>query len=248
MPKFELHCLYWENANPEMVQLHRACLAHLGIDVIYTNQTIHHDRWLNQLVQRRIDGLDAIGFIDIDCLPYSADAVEAALSYALTAGSFIGLAQAANHIKPQLSIYAAPAFLVISRSAFQALGKPSLRTRHRADVAQDLSLVADARGFPYRILYPIGFNHSPEGGPWRLGNYGWFGIGTEYQGGFFHLFQSRLTKSQDLFRRKATEIMAGATQPTSAPISSTDLALMEGQSTVTGRAYRRAIRDFLHRV
>jgi len=248
MSKFELHCLYWDNANPEMVQLHRDCLSYLGVELTYTNKTVGHGLWLDRLARGRLDDLDAIGFIDIDCLPHSAAAVAAAFDHAIAAGSFIGLAQAANHITPPLPVYAAPAFLVISRDAFRKLGRPNLRSRGRLDVAQDLSRTADARGFPYRVLYPIGFNRSPEGGPWRLGNYGWYGIGTEYNGGFFHLFESRFTTSLDLFRAKAEAIMAGAKQLSSAPISSVDLTFAGSRSAATGNGSYGAIRQLLRRI
>lgn len=247
MANIPIHTLYWPNMNGTIVESHRACSKKLGLGVTYTEQKINHANWMSDLAREDLKHHEAIIFMDIDCLAYSKEAVDIATDFALRSGSFLGLAQAANHIAPPLPVYAAPSFLVISKEAYAQLGQPHLRETRRMDAAQNLSVVADARGFPYRTLYPFGYHDEPAGGYWRMGSFGTYGIGTEYSGGFFHLFQGRETRAADLFRSKAEDILAGKPQNPNPPFACQPLTPSPQRSTPTGRPWRRRLRYFAAR-
>ena len=240
-----LHTLYWPNMNPTIVGYHKKCWTKLGIEITYTERQIPHDRWLDEMIATHMDRTEAIGFVDIDFLAYSREPVEAAIEFALGARSFIGMAQSANHFPPLLPIYAAPSFLIISRAGYIALGRPPLRARHRLDAAQNLSAMADAIGFPYRAIYPLGYHQIPDEGSWRLGNYGYYGIGAEYEG-LFHLYASRLG-GEGLFAEIAERILSGRGQADSFPYLCRGLTPPPQPSTPTGDKWLRDLRVLLRR-
>lgn len=221
--RVELHCLHWPNVSDELVALHKKCFDHIGVRVTYTVEPVQHALWIERLLKERLPKLDAIGFVDIDCLAYSKAAVEEAIGYVKTSGSFLGLGQSSGPLPTR--VYAAPAFLVISRHAYEVLGRPDMREGPDGDVAQGLSTAADRAGFRYRVLYPIGFYRPNAGALWQVGTFGHYGQGTEYQGGFFHNFNSRTNEGLDLFRERANAILAGEAQPTVLPYMSQSLAL-----------------------
>ena len=74
-------------------------------------------------------------------------AVMEAIGRAGRNNSFLGLAQSSNHINKGVHVFAAPAFLAISRAAWIKLGKPSLKPTPRGDVAEELSWCAEDRRF-----------------------------------------------------------------------------------------------------
>jgi len=249
MHSIPIYSLYWPNMSPMVVKYHKACWQKLGFDVQYTEREIAHPNWLDDVAKEQLSQHDAIAFVDIDCLAYTRAAVETAVDYGLTAGSFIGLAQSTNHAHPMPPVYAAPSFLVISRQAYEALGRPTLRgDRFRFDAAQNLSAIADAIGFGYRAMYPVGYHVIPAGGPWRLGNYGHYGIGTEFPAGFYHLFQSRDGRDLEMFKAKAEDILAGDQQPTEFPYLCQDLGQPMGTSGPSGYALHRWLRKRFRRL
>jgi len=240
-----MHTLYWPNMNPTIVGYHKKCWAKLGIEIIYTERKISHHRWLDEVLVERMSSYEAVGFVDIDCIPYSRTPIEQAVDYALTAESFIGIAQSAGHFQPLLPVYAAPAFLIISRAGYAQLGRPPLRARYRLDAAQNLSAVADAMGFPYRAIYPLGYHRLPNSGAWRLGNYGYYGIGSEYDG-LFHLYQTS-AGNVDLFADAAERILQGREQPKTFPFMSSAISPPASRSTPTGNKWLRDLRVLLRR-
>ncbi|MDQ2634844.1 MAG: hypothetical protein M3Y78_14040 [Pseudomonadota bacterium] len=230
--QIELNSLYWPNIDPEIVRIHRKCFEHIGVPVRYTEERVRHGQWMDRVIAERLDRDGIVGFIDIDALAYSRAAVEDAFRYVDLTQSFLGIAQSSNHLQIRTHIFAAPAFLVISKQAYDTLGRPSMMPKKKGwDVAQNLSMRADALGFPYRVLYPTGFREIlPDGTVWRLGNYGHFGIGTDFDGGFFHNFLGRDGRV-DILSQVANSIVADIGQPTTLPYMSRDDKLwMEGMA------------------
>ena len=80
-------------------------------------------------------------------------------------------------------------FMAISHRTWDALGRPSFRPDAENDVAQRLNDIARAQGVDIEMLTPFGAV-VPK---WRLADIGFYGIGTFYRGGVFHLFESRWT-------------------------------------------------------
>ena len=52
---------------------------------------------------------------------------------------------------------------------------------------------------PVRCLYPTHYLYPADEGRWALGNYGYFGRGTHYSGGVFHMFQGRSNNAINTF-------------------------------------------------
>ncbi|MCB4378581.1 MULTISPECIES: hypothetical protein [unclassified Synechococcus] len=150
---------------------------------------------------------DVILFVDNDCFPLKREAVRSAIGFAANRRSFLGLAQASNHINHGQHIFAAPAFLAISRVGWISMGRPSCSPTVRGDVAEELSWRAEEIGLRYRAWYPRFFHHYSSEGEWSLGNYGYFGIGTIYQDLVFHLFQGRLNENVALFEKVSNAVV-----------------------------------------
>jgi hypothetical protein len=179
--------LYWDNIDPRVVAAQRDVFAHFGYAIEQRERTgTNHGDFLDAFMAEL--GPDDVALLtDIDCFPLNREIVARAFSRARE-GAIFGCAQSTNHIDPD-RIYVAPMFMAISRRTWDFLGRPSFRPNSDNDVAQRLNAVAHAHGVEIERLDPFGAV-VPK---WRLGDVGFYGIGTFYRGGVFHLFESRWT-------------------------------------------------------
>jgi hypothetical protein len=197
--------LCWDNTPSEQVQAHQKVLANFGIQVKYSFENSPHGDWMDRVMWSSEAAF--VGFFDADCVPLSREKILECLQFVSENDSFIGIAQASNHIRPSSHIYAAPAFFIISRSCWERLQKPSFRENFRSDVGQELSRTAEFFGVSYKCLYPDCYEKEPVGGVWPLGNYGFYGIGTVFDGAVYHLYQGRLRSNLDLFLTRCSQIV-----------------------------------------
>ena len=202
----ELRCMYWDNAE-YLIQSHKKVTEHFDLPVIYENTTARHGAWMNHVMETTKS--DVVGFLDSDCIPLNRDVVDYAANYAAATQSFIGTAQASNHIAPRSHIFAAPCFFFIYREMWEKLGKPSFLENARSDVAQEVSYVAEDNMVPYRALYPTHFEREPAEGVWRLGNFGYYGIGTVFANSVYHLYQGRYQQNADLYKLRCEQVVSG---------------------------------------
>ena len=179
--------LYWDNIDPRVVAAQREVFAHFGYEIEQRERTgVNHGDFLDAFMGEL--GPDDVTLLtDIDCFPLNREIVARAFARA-RAGAIFGCAQSTNHIDPD-RIYVAPMFMAISRRTWDALDRPSFKPDASNDVAQKLNEIARARGVEIERLDPFGAI-VPK---WRLGDVGFYGIGTFYRGGVFHLFESRWT-------------------------------------------------------
>ena len=205
--KYEIHTLAWENADARMVEAHQSVTRHFGLPVNYHRRTVPHGRWMDWVLER--SATDVVGFLDLDCVPLNREVVVSAIQQAFHQNSFVGVAQATNHIPPKSHIFAAPAFFFIKADVWRALGKPSFAETPRGDVGEEVSYVAEEKGVRYRALYPQFYEAPAREGIWRLGNYGFYGIGTVFEGGVYHLYQGRFETNLERFVQRCGEIVAG---------------------------------------
>lgn len=205
-----IHTLVYDNIAPELHAAHVAVCQHFDLNVEYTRANISHGTWLADTVRSSTE--DVVGFLDVDCVPTNKAIVEYALAYAREQRTFIGIAQASNHLAPPANthIFAAPAFFFIHREAWHEMGCPVFDETPDSDTAQNVSRRAEALGRRYRCLYPTHWEKMSHEGVWRLGNYGVFGVGTHFRGGIYHLYQSRFNSNVELFTRRCAEICTGA--------------------------------------
>jgi hypothetical protein len=197
--------------DPRLVAARRSVDKALGLGV--AEDRLGHlrlEEWFDlMLVDSRAE---TVLFMDVDCVPTDRGVVMAAEEWARMHGSFIGLAQASNHLRPNDHIYACPAFLCIHRPAWEALGRPSIRPWRGGDYADKLCRDARSMGLRYRAIYPSHWEEEPVEGAWHLHNYGIYGVGTHYpfaSGGIYHLQQSRMNTHVELFETRCRQIVDG---------------------------------------
>ena len=207
----QIHCLHWPNVDPKIVKAHKETCEHFGMNVNYTCETIEHGLWMDNIMMSSI--AEAKLFIEIDCVPTNKEIVDKAIGFALNNKSMVGIAQVSNHIAPYSHIYAAPAFLAISRDIWDDMGRPSFCTNENCDTAENVSYAAEIYKVKYKTLYPTHYFKEPEGGAWDLHTYGKYGIGTHFEGGVFHLYQGRMLQNADLFYNVCKGIRNGVFDP-----------------------------------
>jgi hypothetical protein len=219
MVNVEIHSLYWDNSEC-LLEHNKKVMDYFNIPVLYHHLNgAGHGDWIDWVMENST--ADVVGILDIDCVPLNKEIVDFSIQYAYKNKSFIGLAQCANHIFPYSHICGAAVFYFINRQFWIDLGKPSFRETQRGDVSEEISYLAEERKIPYKALYPTYFEREPIEGVWRLGNYGYFGIGTVFSNSVYHLYQGRYQQNIDLFAKRCQEIVDG-TFKTDGMFSSTD--------------------------
>lgn len=202
--KLEVHTLAWPNSDPGLVQAHSDTCKALGVGPIYTLQQLPHGQWMDSVLANST--AEVVGFLDIDCVPTNDTIVPAAARWALEYQSFVGIAQASNHIPPKSHIFAAPAFFFIYREIWDRLNRPTFAETPHGDVAENVCYAAEIAGLRYKTLYPTHYTRVPAEGIWHLHTYGVYGIGTVFEGGVYHLYQGRYKDNIDLFVNTCREI------------------------------------------
>jgi len=143
---------------------------------------------------------DVIAIFDVDCIPLSEDAIPRLVSGAMD-GALCGAAQQANHL-PNPKVYVSHACMAFSTDSFRAMGWPSFAPRPGLDVGAFVTEAAEKTGIPVLLLWPT----DVEVPKWDLGSGHRFGLGTTYNGKFYHSFQSRNDRSR--FLRKCEEVLS----------------------------------------
>ena len=202
--KAEIHSLNWPGSDPRLAEEQKAIFDYFQLPLSQHHRKVDHSLWMDAVLHQ--SSADVVLFVDNDCVPLTRAAVMEALQWVAKQNSFLGLAQATNHINKGIHVFAAPAFLAIARTAWKKLGYPSCRPTARGDVAEELSWRAEEQGLPYKAWYPTHFHHPSREGLWRLGNHGFYGIGSVFADRVFHLYQGRFADNVDLFVRICTDI------------------------------------------
>jgi hypothetical protein len=212
--KVSVHSLYFPNINPTVVECHKKVYQKFEIPVQYTAMNrppirqipCDHGIWMDETIKN--NDSDVFVFTDIDCVPLTRDIFMEGLKYVIQNDSFIGTAQASNHIHPRSHVFASPAFFFITKNCHNKMGSPSFKETNRSDVAQEVSYIAEERGINYRCWYPTKFDGVPMSGLWKLSNYGTYGIGTLFADKIYHLYESRFNANVDLFQKRCDQILS----------------------------------------
>ena len=210
MTTVEIYTLAWPDTDPRMIQAHTDVCKHLGVEVNYHIQKLPHGAWMNHIMDS--SKADIVGFLDIDCIPLNKAVVDEAIEYCVKNKTFVGIAQASNHISPKSHIFAAPAFFFMWRETWEKLDKPTFSETPNADVAENVSYSAELADMRYKTLYPTCYTKDPDEGAWHLHTYGKYGIGTFFEGGVFHLYQARMNNNVDLFLDVANNVLNNVDQ------------------------------------
>jgi len=192
----KFHTFYTDNFPEKIVEQHSNCCNRLKIAVEYhkvpyalqfLTRYKQHGELMNWLLSNSNE--DVVCFLDLDCLPHDKNTLQQAFEWVSDNHSFCGNAQNVSHINMRNHVYAAASMLMIHKKAWNYLGNPSLscvfeNELTQIDTAQLLTLKADQLGFPYQLMYPIGYDGPDE---YKLAGYGMYGTGTLYPG-TYHLF------------------------------------------------------------
>ena len=204
----KFHTLAWPNVAQRMLESHDDVAKHWGLDVAYTKERIAHGEWMDGICANIFNTGEKVAcFLEIDALPTDKRLAQKAYDWVFENKGILGIAQSANHLYAP-HIYAAPAFFLIHKEAWQKVGCSFSETKD-TDVGQLVSLHGERLGVPIRALYPSHYLFPPEGERWGLGNYGRYGRGTFYRLGLFHLFQGRLSDSVNIFADISEKIIDG---------------------------------------
>lgn len=204
---FQFNTLYWDNITPSVIEAHKSVCDFFDLNINYCKPSdyresdwINHSDWMDIICENSKD--DIIGFLDIDCVPINKDKIKECYEYVKKYGTFIGIAQTANHKYPASHIYAGPAFFIVSKKFLLDLNI-SFKETARSDVAEEVSYIAEEHSKWYKAIYPTHYEEFPHGlnGPkWKLGNYGFFGLGTVYGEYCYHHFRIGQCKEEDINR------------------------------------------------
>ena len=204
MSNIIVRSLFWNNVSREIVEAQKSVYDKLRIKLHQDNlDQANHGAWMDAVVAKSNDD-DIVIFSDIDAFPLSKEAFDHAINCALN-GAVFGLAQTANHTSNARMVYAGPMFLAFKKSTWKKAGSPSFLPNSSCDAAQALSVNAVQNGIKVNLLLPTACLE-PK---WPLANLGLFGLGTFYENQFFHLFESRSSKSIELFKAVADDVVFG---------------------------------------
>lgn len=195
MRKRRIVSLYWSNISPKIVTNQKKVFGKFGFSVEHFNlDGVRHATFINSQLSDA-DQQTTILFVDIDCVPLNKRIVESAFEHA-ESGALFGVAQVSNHLDPRHR-FAAPCFLAISKLTWEALGQPGADTNQQSDVAQEFTRAAEVKGVSIVLQEPQFCLISKYR---YLDSYP-YGIGTFFNGGVFHLYESRRPLYEPLFHQ-----------------------------------------------
>lgn len=113
LTQVEFHSFYWDNFSQDILNAHKKVMKHFGLNVTYTQENIPHGQWLDRIMQQSTKKVIVI--IEPDLIPLNFEIIEQAIHYVVENDSFLGCAQASNHIYPATHIFASPAFFLSLR-------------------------------------------------------------------------------------------------------------------------------------
>jgi hypothetical protein len=216
-----------------LVNAHKKVIKHFNIEIEYIRDFAfwaQHPQILNDL----INGCDAdvVGFMDIDFIPFSKEAIIRDVNYVYDNDTFIGIAQPipgsgynqigecnfplpefkqGNNKTVRMYQNVCTPYFLIKKTCYEKLGKPTFANTHRSDTGGEISYAAHVAGINYRLYYPTCFEK-----PFvnidnlainRLGNYGFYGVGTVYPNVGYHLVQVKSDINTELFIKRCDDVI-----------------------------------------
>ena len=210
----KFHTFYTKNLPEQLISDHQKICDKLELEVQYHIEdaiddynTLYtaHGKFMTSMMQQE----QVACFLDIDCIPHNKKIIQNSYDWAIKNKSFVGNAQNISHTQMRNRLYAAASFLIVTQDAWNTLGNPDLswfvQDGIQIDTAQILSLRADEIGFPYQLMYPIGYdgdNHR------MLGSYGNYGTGTLYPATWHYFRISEFKHSlPDLWTKRINNVL-----------------------------------------
>jgi len=202
MLKATVYSIYMDNVQPDVVAAQRSVVeAFLPAGwkfVQHKPAGYSHPAHMHVCLSTNANPLTV--FLDIDCVPLSVTALET-LADRASHGILAGAVQRANHIENGGHIYVGPFCMAFDNKRYVELGSPSFFETPRGDVGEEVTWRWQERRAPVWMLYP-----SKVANPlWTIDEKTKFGLGTEYDGKFYHEFCIRNRTGE--FVNKCGEIL-----------------------------------------
>lgn len=198
--EFQIYSCYNYNISQKLIINQKKIFDLFNMKITQESTTLEHPNWLDSKV-KMLEDFDILVFMDIDVIPLKPGLYEYILEQVGDNNSIIGIEQAANHIDPNF-IYAGPACMAFSKTAYEKMGKPSLMHNQRADTAGELTFEAQAKGVNVKFFNITSSNTKQ----WKCGSKQ-FGLGTIYDDWIYHQFNAASRRSQRQFKNKANQIL-----------------------------------------
>jgi len=203
-----VHTLAWPDVDTRVINAHESVIKHFGLSACYYRIHMPHGAWMDKVCKDEFEtGAEVVCFLEIDCVPTCETIMARTYRWTKENRGVLGIAQSANHLDPR-HIYAGPPFLMVHRDAWKKVGV-TFSEQPDSDTAQFFTRTAEKLGLPIRCIYPTHYLYPADEGRWALGNYGFFGRGTYYSGGVFHMFQGRTNNAINTFVDVCDKIVTG---------------------------------------
>ena len=185
------------NLNPDISIYQKKVFDKLGIELTQIETDLQHgqaiDHWLKN------NDWNTVTVFDIDCIPLNGESVKIAIDKAVC-GILYGAAQQAGHIEGSW-VYVSPAFMSFSKVTYDSLARPSFVATKKGDVGAEMTHEAFVK-CGYELIWPT----HVEAPKWALGSSSQFGLGTTYQTGVYHAFESRMGNGK-MFIEKCKKVL-----------------------------------------
>lgn len=212
MTKAAIFSVYMPNVNPEVAAYQEKCVVRClpegcrFVQSLYTppeDDPSPHASALEKFISENPDPITIL--LDIDCIPLSTKGIQLLIEYA-EQGELAGAIQRANHIDNQGHLYVAPSCMAFSNEIYKNLGSPKFIQTKRADIGEEVTYAWEKANHPVRFFWPTEV-YCPM---WKLNDTSKFGLGTTYQGLFYHSFCIRDPEIQQVFVEKCQQFLATA--------------------------------------
>lgn len=194
--------MYWDNIAPEIREKQSEVFKRMSYPILQLERTgQQHGEFIDNQMNLA-SSEDILIFVDIDCVPLNQSIIKEAIEFAASGGIW-GCAQVSNHLSDPNHIFIAPLFHAIQKNTWLKIGSPSYQRDDDNDVGQRVTRQAEAHHIPLHFSNPE-FSLIPK---YRFQNLYPYGIGCFFQGGIFHLYESRRKEFRPLFTQVCNSIL-----------------------------------------
>ncbi len=196
--------MYWDNIALEIRKKQSEVFQLMSYPILQLERTgQQHGEFLDtQMNLASTD--DVLIFVDIDCITLNQKVIEEAIEFAKSGGIW-GCAQVSNHLSDPNHVFIAPLFHAIKKKTWLKIGSPSYQRDDDNDVGQRVTRQAEAHHIPMHFSNPE-FSLIPK---YRFQDLYPYGIGCFFNGGIFHLYESRRKEFRSLFTQVCDSILNG---------------------------------------
>ncbi len=176
---------------------------------VFPNQVI--DYGLKTLFDDR--GFDTVLILDVDCIPLSLSSINYTFEQA-EKGVLVGNIQRSNHIQNNQHVFVAPSAFCITKKMYDKCKRIPFQPTRRGDIAEEYTYYAENNNIPIEMFMPKTYESLPfDGKAWNLkDSMPKYGVGTTFvnknnEEMFYHLFESRVHKHNQLFFNKCKSLL-----------------------------------------